>query len=261
MDRTQYYLHMNEPIRKDELAAYQKLAAERCTRIPLQYILGETEFMGLPFRVTPDVLIPRQDTEILVEEALARISPGMRVLDLCTGSGCIAVSLAKLGAATAEEDIAADMKEDADARLCVTASDISEAALAVARENARINEVQVSFVQSDLFSNIEGTFDMIVSNPPYIPADVIPGLEPEVAEHEPHGALDGGVDGLEFYRRIVAGASGHLRLGGWILFEIGCDQGEAVMKLLREVGYEEVSCKQDLAHLDRVVTGRVSAQS
>ncbi len=300
MDRSQYYLHMNEPMPENEVAAYQKLAEERSSRIPLQYILEETEFMGLPFRVTPDVLIPRQDTEILVEEALKLIQPGMRVLDLCTGSGCIAISLAKLSenlerkeegiAGELDVEQAAGRKADADGEFyaevvaesetetptkaqklqfnvnndrnvtvetcTVTASDISEAALVVAQENARINDVQVSFVQSDLFSNIEGTFDMIVSNPPYIPRHVIEGLEPEVTDHEPHGALDGGEDGLDFYRRIVAEALAHLKPGGWILFEIGCEQGEAVMELLREAGYEEVSCKQDLAHLDRVVLGR-----
>ncbi|MCC8167740.1 MAG: peptide chain release factor N(5)-glutamine methyltransferase [Clostridiales bacterium] len=267
MDRTHYYMYMRKAMPESQLETYRGLAGKRSRRIPLQYILGETEFMGLPFKVTPDVLIPRQDTEILVEEALKCIRSGMKVLDLCTGSGCIAVSLAKYSERSAgneagETDRYAAAYVPQTGWKCgesevveVTASDISEAAVAVARENAEINGVNVRFVQSDLFESIEGQFDVIVSNPPYIPQDVIAGLEPEVAVHEPHGALDGGEDGLDFYRRIIAEAGLHLVPGGWLLFEIGYDQGDAVARLLREAGYTDVCVRQDLAHLDRVVYG------
>lgn len=239
MDRTRYFLRKTEEMSREEEDRYRKLLHKRGRHIPLQHITGEQEFMGLSFLVNEHVLIPRQDTEILVEEALKRLKPGDEVLDMCTGSGCIIVSLMKL--------------RDG---LRGTASDVSPQALQVARENARRQGVSVQFTESDLFETIHGTFDLIVSNPPYIPTKTIDGLMPEVREHEPVTALDGKEDGLYFYRRIIGESEGYLRAGGWLLFEIGCDQGEAVSSMMRERQYTNVSVRKDLAGLDRVVLGR-----
>lgn len=241
MDRTRFLLERTREMDAAEAAGYRELLARRGGHIPLQYITGEQEFMGLTFRVNEEVLIPRQDTEILVEEALKRLVPGMRVLDLCTGSGCIAVSLAKLGG-----------KEN----LLVDGADISPKALAVAAENARLLGADVRFLHSDLFAEIPDIYDMIVSNPPYIPTAVIGELSREVRSHEPHGALDGGEDGLYFYREIIRESRNHLAEGGWILFEIGYDQGREVSRLLVENGYTQAAVIKDLAGLDRVVLGQ-----
>ena len=204
-----------------ELAAPQRAAGDalcdrRAAREPLQYILGETEFMGLTFHVEPGVLIPRADTEILVEKALAWMKPGARVLDIGTGSGAIAVSLAKLGR-----------------QAQVTAVDVSDRALEIARRNAERNGATVEFVKSDCFSALKGRkYDMIVSNPPYISADEMRGLMPEVTR-EPELALFGGADGLDFYRRISREASEYLNEGGCLLFEIGWLQKDAVSALVK----------------------------
>ena len=185
-------------------------------REPLQYILGETEFMGLTFHVEPGVLIPRADTEILVEKALAWMKPGARVLDIGTGSGAIAVSLAKLGRPAQ-----------------VTAVDVSDRALEIARQNAERNGAAVEFVKSDCFSALKGRkYDMIVSNPPYISEDEMRGLMPEVTR-EPELALFGGADGLDFYRRISREAPEYLNEGGCLLFEIGWLQKDAVSALVK----------------------------
>ena len=204
-----------------ELAAPQRAAVDalcdrRAAREPLQYILGETEFMGLTFHVEPGVLIPRADTEILVEKALAWIKPGARVLDIGTGSGAIAVSLAKLGRPAQ-----------------VTAVDVSDRALEIARRNAERNGAAVEFVKSDCFSALKGRkYDMIVSNPPYISEDEMRGLMPEVTR-EPELALFGGADGLDFYRRISREAPEYLNEGGCLLFEIGWLQKDAVSALVK----------------------------
>lgn len=204
-----------------ELAAPQRAAFDafcdrRAAREPLQYILGETEFMGLTFHVEPGVLIPRADTEILVEKALAWMKPGARVLDIGTGSGAIAVSLAKLGR-----------------QAQVTAVDVSDRALEIARRNAERNGAAVEFVKSDCFSALKGRkYDMIVSNPPYISEDEMRGLMPEVTR-EPELALFGGTDGLDFYRRISREAPEYLNEGGCLLFEIGWLQKDAVSALMR----------------------------
>lgn len=239
IDRGSYFLHCHEEFSREKLREYGSLVEKRASRIPLQYITGTQCFMGLDFVVNPDVLIPRQDTETLVEAALGVLRPGMRVLDLCTGSGCILISLLHFVE-----------------RAIGTGSDISERALAVARENAKIHGVSASWVQSDLFSGIEGTFDMIVSNPPYIPTAVIDGLQPEVREFEPHGALDGHGDGLFFYREIMAGSGAHLASGGHLVVEIGHDEGQAVVSLMKQAGYGKVEVIRDLGGLDRVVCGR-----
>ena len=198
-------------------AEYDALIARREKREPMQYILGETGFMGLAFHVEPGVLCPRPDTEILCEEALRRIKPGMRVLDIGTGSGALAVSIAKLAPGAQ-----------------VTAVDISDAALRIAKGNAERNGAQVRFVRSDCFAALEGeTFDVIVSNPPYISGEEMKTLMPEVCM-EPELALYGGEDGLDFYRRISQEAGAYLTEGGALLFEIGWQQKDDVSALLRE---------------------------
>lgn len=197
-------------------AAFDALCDRRTAREPLQYILGETEFMGLTFHVEPGVLIPRADTEILVEKALEWMKPGARVLDIGTGSGAIAVSLAKLGR-----------------QAQVTAADVSDRALEIARQNAERNGAAVEFVKSDCFSALKGRkYDMIVSNPPYISEDEMRGLMPEVTR-EPELALFGGADGLDFYRRISREAPEYLNEGGCLLFEIGWLQKDAVSALVK----------------------------
>ncbi|MCC8081004.1 MAG: peptide chain release factor N(5)-glutamine methyltransferase [Lachnospiraceae bacterium] len=243
IDLNFYLLHQRDEMPREQRLIFDELLEKRCYRIPLQYLTGEQEFMGLPFFVDEHVLIPRQDTELLVEEALRILKDTekhqMRVLDLCTGSGCIAVSLKKF-CPGAE----------------VTGSDISEESLCLARKNAERNDVNVRFDRSDLFSDLTGRFHMIVSNPPYIPTDIIPTLMPEVRDYEPRAALDGSADGLFFYREILAEADRYLFPGGCLLFEIGCDQGRAVSTLMREKGYTGIEVVPDLQGLDRVVKGR-----
>lgn len=217
------------------LSAYDALVERRRAREPMQYILGETQFMGLTFHVEPGVLIPRQDTEILCEAALCRLREGARVLDIGTGSGALAVSLKALCPGCD-----------------VTAVDVSDAALAIARENAGRNGVQVRFLKSDCFGALSGErFDMIVSNPPYISREEMQQLMPEVRQ-EPELALFGGEDGLDFYRRIAKEALAHLKVGGWLLFEIGWKQREAVQALLMaHIG--EPFALEDYGHNWRVV--------
>lgn len=240
-DRTAYLLCMNRQMDGKSYTRYQSVLMERGKRVPLQHITGEQEFMGLSFRVNGQVLIPRQDTEILVETALKKAAPGMQVLDLCTGSGCIIISLMKLCPG-----------------ILGTASDLSRGALEVARENAARMDVQVRFIESDLFERIHGSFDLIVSNPPYIPTGTIGRLMEEVRLHDPLQALDGRGDGLYFYRKIVEESDLYLKQGGWLMFEIGSDQAEAVTVMMRRAGYTRVETIRDLAGLDRVVIGRRS---
>lgn len=214
----------------------------RAKRIPLQHLTGEQEFMGYTFKVNEHVLIPRQDTEVLVEEAIKFLRTGKSVLDMCTGSGCILISLLKMAA---EKYCMKNVKG--------TAVDISEEALKVATANATELGVDVSFVQSNLFENVEGKFDIIVSNPPYIRTSVIEELQEEVKLHDPFIALDGKEDGLYFYRKIINESVNYLNNKAMILFEIGHDQGEDVSNLLKEAGFTNVWVKKDLAGLDRVV--------
>lgn len=238
IDRNFYYMHMNEDITDEQLKEYEIALKKRTEHVPLQYIIGETEFMGLTFKVNSSVLIPRQDTETLVEEALKKVKPGMKVLDMCTGSGCIIISILH------------HMKD-----VEGYAADISKQAINVAKENAKQNGVTVMFEQSDLFEHINETFDMIVSNPPYIRTAEVAKLMPEVRLFEPEEALDGKEDGLYFYRRIVEESRAYLNPEGYLCFEIGYDQGEAVSGLMREHGFKEVRVIKDLAGNDRVVTG------
>lgn len=238
MTKSSFFLRAEEEAEESWLTEYGHVLNLRMTRRPLEYITNETEFMGLPFYVDENVLIPRQDTECLVEEALSYVQ-GKDVLDLCTGSGCIGISLAVLG----------------DCR-SVTLADLSKAALRVARENARKNQADVRFVQGDLFENIEDTYDVIVANPPYIPTSEIGRLMPEVRDYEPRPALDGTEDGLHFYYRIIGESSRYLRFGGRLCFETGYNQGRAVCSYMKKSGYTNVEIKKDLAGLDRIVTGR-----
>ena len=239
IDHTYYYMHIDEEMTDEQMKEFEVLIKKRAERVPLQYITGEQEFMGLTFLVNEHVLIPRQDTEVLVEEVMKNLHDGFRILDLCTGSGCILLSLLHYS-----NDCSG------------VGADLSEEALEVARKNAeQLGESSALFVQGDLFAPVEGKFEIIVSNPPYICSDVIPTLMEEVREHEPMQALDGGADGLDFYRKIIQGAKEHLCGGGQLFFEIGYDQGEAVQRLMEQAGYREVECVQDFAGLDRVVFG------
>ena len=238
INRTYYYVHMDEELTVEQTSEYESVLRKRAEHIPLQYITGEQEFMGLTFKVSPAVLIPRQDTETLVEEALKVIKPGMKVMDMCTGSGCILISILKNVVGIEGHGF-----------------DISKQALIVAKENAKLNGVVASFERSDLFEMVTDTYDVIVSNPPYIPTAVIDGLQPEVAQFEPFQALDGKEDGLYFYRKIVDESRNYLKNGGKLCFEIGHDQGEDVKNLMEEAGFSGVSVKKDLAGLDRVVYG------
>jgi release factor glutamine methyltransferase len=238
MNRAEYIMRSNMPISDKEYQEYIQLVQRRGNHIPLQYITGEQEFMGLTFCVSESVLIPRQDTEILVEEVL-KVSKGKDVLDLCTGSGCIIISLKKLG----EINNAVGL-------------DISEDALDIAKRNADDLHAEVRFILSDMYTQVEGEFDIIVSNPPYIPSADIPELMEEVKIHEPMLALDGKSDGLHFYRIIINGLSRHLKPGGYVFLEIGYNQGEAVRRLLEEKSITNIRVIKDLAGLDRVVSGQ-----
>ena len=237
-DRNDLLVHGDKEVPPEQCDRYVEYIQRRQKREPLQQITGYQEFMGLRFKVTPDVLIPRQDTEILVEEVMRYLHDGMHLLDMCTGSGCILLSLLKYS-------------NDCEGTGC----DISEKALKVAEENAEMLSLNASFVQSNLFENISGKYEFIVSNPPYIPTGVIPTLMEEVRDHEPVSALDGREDGLYFYRESVEKAGEYLYPGGMLFFEIGYDQAEKVSSLMREAGYQEVTVCKDLAGLDRVVYG------
>ena len=239
IERSYYYVHGEEDITQDAQKEYEIAVQKRAEHIPLQYIIGEQEFMGLRFKVNSNVLIPRQDTETLVEQVLKIVKPGMKVLDLCTGSGCVLISVLK----NAPE-------------LTGMGSDISKTALLVAKENAKLHEVDAEWVRSDLFDNITETFDVIMANQPYIPTGEILSLMPEVRDFEPENALDGGADGLDFYRKIAGQVKDYLNPGGYVYMEIGYDQGEAVSELMRNAGFTEVEVIKDLARNDRVVKGK-----
>lgn len=241
--RSDLLAHGDREVAPEEQRLYEQLTAGRRERIPLQHLTGLQDFMGLEFIVNEHVLIPRQDTEILVEEVLKNLHDGMRVLDMCTGSGCILISLLHYS-----NDCTG------------VGADISIEALQVAEKN-KIKLLETGgavFLQSDLFENVEGLFDVIVSNPPYIPGNEIETLMPEVRDHEPRLALDGAGDGLFFYRRIVAESTGYLSGGGMLFFEIGYDQAEAVSRLMEEAGFLEINIVKDYAGLDRVVYGTKS---
>ena len=238
VSRSHYLAYPDEIISRDQEEQYRASLVKRERRIPLQQITGEQDFMGLSFYVNEHVLIPRQDTEILVEETARFLKDGMQFLDLCTGSGCILLSLLHL-------------KPGAEG----TGADLSPEALKVAEKNRERLGAKAALTQSDLFDKIEGAFDVIVSNPPYIKRAEIETLMDEVRLHEPYMALDGHEDGLYFYRKIAEEAPKYLRAGGGLFLEIGCDQGACVAELLRQQGFADVKVVKDLAGLDRVVEG------
>lgn len=245
MDTVRFLMNRNNQIPEDKLGKanllrYQEMIEKRSRRIPLQYVIGSQEFMGLNFKVNEHVLIPRQDTESLVELVLKEHRESEKsILDLCTGSGCIAISLKKLGGYQK-----------------VTGSDISKEALKVAAENSGTHGCSIDWIESDLFCKIQPfLYDVIVSNPPYIPTKVIEGLEPEVRDHEPLLALDGTQDGLYFYRRLARQSREYLNPGGYVYYEIGYDQGKEVSGLLKEAGYTHVEVLKDEPGLDRIVRG------
>ena len=249
LNRTALFLRGEEYLSEEVLAVYEGFLVEREQGRPTQYILGEWEFMGLPFHVGEGVLIPRGDTEVLVETILEKqqAEPLKSILDIGTGSGCIPISLGHYGKFEK-----------------IMAVDISSKALGYATKNAAENNIKIDFYESDLFSNVpaewQGRLDAIVSNPPYIPKKDIEELMTEVKDFEPMNALDGGEDGLDFYRAIVEQGRDWLKEGGWLFFEIGYDQGEALLSLLNEFGYTDTEIRQDLAGLDRVAMGRKGDQ-
>lgn len=216
--------------------------AKRLTHMPVQYITGYQNFMGLEFMVSKDVLIPRMDTETLVEEVLRLGLSNVRVLDICTGSGCILLSILKYVYGSSGVGV-----------------DISDDALGVAKANSEALGIDATFIKSDMFENIpkDERFDIVVSNPPYIRSDVIGTLMSEVKDYEPLLALDGSEDGLKFYRIIADRAPEYLNNGGMLFLEIGYDQGAEVSALLSAAGFMDVEVIKDLSGLDRVVSGRI----
>lgn len=246
VSKAMYFAEPERAVSEENADRYMDCIRRRAAHIPLQHITGEQEFMGYPFCVNEHVLIPRQDTEILVEEAIQIMRPKMKILDMCTGSGCIVLSILKM---CKEKYYMTDLQG--------IGADVSEEALKVARENGRRLGVPVTWIQSDLFAKIpeEEKYDVIVSNPPYIETAVIDTLQEEVRLHDPYIALDGKEDGLYFYRRIISEAGKYLKTQGKLMFEIGCDQAEAVEELMKNAGYEQITVKKDLAGLDRVVYG------
>ena len=242
-DRNDLLVHGEQPVEPEAEEKYFGWIGKRAGRIPLQQLTGEQDFMGLTFTVNENVLIPRQDTEILVEEVLKELHDGMRILDMCTGSGCILLSL--LHYSNDCEGLGVDLSAEA---LEVAGRNVLKVLTPEKAEHAH-------FLQSDLFEKVEGKFEIIVSNPPYIASAEVEKLMPEVRDHEPRMALDGTEDGLHFYRRIIEEAGKHLVSSGMLFLEIGYDQGQAVSELMRTEGYCEVQVVQDYAGLDRVVFG------
>lgn len=240
IDANQYLLNQSMPLSREEekkVNSYFEAIQKRSEKIPLQYITGEQNFCGLDFYVNENVLIPRLDTEVLVEKILEYEEPGQRVMDMCTGSGCIAITLQKLGG------------------FQVMAVDISDEALTLARKNAQRNQAQVTFFQSNMFEQLSNTskVDVIVSNPPYIESKVVDELDDEVKKYEPRLALDGMEDGLHFYRILAREGKRFLNEGGRLYVEIGFDQAEAVKEIFGAQGFLDIQVYKDLAGLDRVV--------
>lgn len=236
-DRNTLLAHPEREVSEEERAKFLTLIERREKREPLQYITKEQEFMGLTFETSVNTLIPRQDTECLVEEAMKNLHDGMAILDVCCGTGCILLSLLHYSNDCTGVGV-----------------DIDANAVSLAKKNAKNLGIDATFTVSDLFESVEGTFDLITSNPPYIPTKVIETLDPEVKDYEPVAALDGGEDGLTFYRLIAAKAKQYLKRGGMIFFEIGYDQGEDVSEIMKENGYRHIEVKKDLAGLDRIVS-------
>ena len=264
LERSGLFVKLFEEMPEDIALKYEELLKKRSSHEPLQYILGSQEFMGYDFIVTGDVLIPRFDTEILAELAIKRSLEDIRslktkdntyrILDLCTGSGCVAVSV---GLGTEKE---LKKERNVSVVLDVTAGDISDAAVALAQKNLKLNKKETDsgifkFAVSDLFKEIPGSFNLITANPPYIVRNEIAELMPEIREHEPHLALDGGDDGMDFYRKICAEAPGHLYKNGRLLMEFDDSQAEPVKEMMEREGFGEIHIHRDLAGLRRVIEG------
>ena len=240
LNSAQYFIHSEDIIEKNKAEEFFRLIERRSKRIPLSYVIGTRDFFGLTFKVDENVLIPEQETELLVEEVMKH-SEGKSVLDMCTGSGCIAISIALFGKPSK-----------------VAASDISEKALEVARENAKsLKAGEISFIQGDMFENVTDKFDIIVSNPPYIETGEIDELMPEVRDYIPRLALDGDIDGLKFYRIISKEAVKKLNKNGRIFYEIGYNQSRAVASILLENGFTDVKIMKDYSGLDRIVMAKL----
>lgn len=244
LNRVGLYLNFDKPLQEDELATFRSMVARRAKREPLQHILGTQEFMGLEFSTTAAALIPRHDTEVLVTEALRAAPAARRVLDIGSGSGCIAIVIARnLPDAT------------------VISVDISPEAIELARCNAVRNEVRVDFRQGSIFEPVQGErFDLIVSNPPYISEADIEKLQPEIRDFEPMIALAGGADGLDFYRQIIPLAPDQLTPGGWLLLEVGAGQSEEVTEIFANNSFSAIFSTKDPAGIDRVVGGQLKNQ-
>lgn len=249
VSRAMYFADSQKVLTSEQEALYLQYIEKRAARIPLQHLTGVQEFMGLEFMVSSKVLIPRQDTETLVETALDVLKlrepakASVQLLDLCTGSGCILLSISHYAAEAGYQDI------------CGTGTDISPEALEVAKENAQKLGIKAEFIQSNLFGSLIGMYDMIVSNPPYIRTSEIEVLQDEVRDHDPYLALDGKDDGLYFYREIIRECGSYLKADGILIFEIGCTQAEDVMAMMAEEGLKHIEVKKDLTGLDRVVSG------
>jgi len=244
IDRAYYFSHENEAVLETVYKEYMRRIERRANHIPLQHIIGYTEFWKYKFFVNEYVLVPRQDTELLVEEALKKIDSNSTVLDMCTGSGCILISLAL------ETNFIKGI-----------GTDISKEALVIAGKNrASLEAKNVEFLESDLFKKLQGTFnhkfDVIVSNPPYIKTSVIEELDEEVRTYDPMIALDGHDDGLYFYEAITVQSVDFIKTGGWLMYEIGYDQAEPVKKIMRQCGFTNIEIVKDLSGLDRVVMGQ-----
>ena len=244
VSRTMYFVNPKQKMTDKQEEQYLYYIEKRAERIPLQHLTKVQEFMGFPFEVNENVLIPRQDTEVLVETVLEDLEEHNKILDMCTGSGCILISILKM--------MQNDKCEDT---VWGVGVDVSKKALEVAERNNRKLQTDAVFIESDMFENVEGLYHVIVSNPPYIRTSDIEELENEVKLHDPMLALDGKEDGLYFYRIIVNESRKYLKKGGKLYFEIGYDQAQDVKKLMEDAGFSNITVKKDLAGLDRVVFG------
>ena len=249
ISRTQYLINSMDKIDSGKLAEYAELINKRAEHIPLQHITGIVNFYGREYKVNANVLIPRQDTEILVEEVMKLTNSESRVLDMCTGSGCIIISLAASGHTSENGAVAIDISDDA---------------LKVADYNKKYNNADyIKLIKSDMFSsseceqykNEDNRFDVIVSNPPYIPKKDIETLHTQVKDYEPYNALEGGEDGLDFYRQITKESIDYLKQGGILAYEVGHDQAEDVSEIMKSYGYTKIYKKKDIQGIDRVVIG------
>ncbi len=242
LDRVGLYVNYEKPLSDDELSACRGMVARRAKHEPLQYILASQGFYGLEFEATPAALIPRHDTEVLVEEALRRAPAAKNALDIGVGSGCIAIALAK--SLPGAEVCGVERSPDA---------------LVLAERNAERHGVRLTLFEGSLFEPFRNQrFDLIVSNPPYIPTDDLETLQSEVRDYEPRMALDGGRDGLDFYRLIIPAAPGYLNAGGWLMLEVGIGQAEAVQEMFVKAGFADPFVAKDPSLIDRVVGGRLS---